>query len=58
MRDNNKIKEAIEHAINNEKFNDTNSSLVDLVREFFNKNNIHYDTFSYNDIKKIHRRIE
>ena len=27
-----------------------NHTLVDMVREYFNENNIEYDTFSYDDL--------
>ncbi|CAM3774547.1 hypothetical protein ALCH109712_03135 [Alkalicoccus chagannorensis] len=44
-------KKAIEFAKSNEEYNGTNHSLVDLVRKYFNDNNINYSSFSYKDLE-------
>ena len=49
--DKEKIKDAINYAVNHENYKNTNPSLVDLVRQYFNKNDINYESFSFEDIE-------
>ena len=51
----NSIKSAIEYAYkeikNDDKLSINNQTIVDKVRKYFNKNNIKYNNFSFDDLE-------